>query len=249
MDYRIFGGVLLGLLALLGSAYLEGMSLGILLSGPTALLVIGGTMAACLVHSPPGLWRPVLRATGHAFLRSPDRLDRRRDFVRWAGLARRDGVLALEGVAEKESDELLQLGLKNLVDSASDGGLRELLTDVVERRLRPTEQAAELFEAAGGYAPTMGVLGAVLGLIGALQQLEDPSAIGAGVASAFVATFYGLALANLVLLPLSGRLRALAEHQRIVEGEFLESILAIGRLEHPQKLAERFGIAVEKSKK
>lgn len=246
VDLRLFLGLALGCFALLGGAYFEGMTLGILFSGTTAFLILGGTLAACLIHCPPGSWQPSLRAMVQAVRLQPNRLARRRDFIRWAGLARKDGVLALEEVAQAESDELLQLGLKNLVDSASDGRLRELLTELVERRVRPMEQAAELLEAAGGYAPTMGVLGAVLGLISALQQLEDPASMGVGVAAAFVATFYGLFLANLILLPFAGRLRTLAERQRIIEEEFLESILAIGRLEHPQKLAERFGIAFER---
>ena len=164
--------------------------------------------------------------------------DRRSDFVRWTALARRHGTLALEPVVEQEDERLIRLGLRawwmGAVRLASGTCCWKPL------RLKPSPSITRRgFEAAGGYAPTMGVLGAVLGLIHALQQLDDPQAMGPGVATAFLATLYGLALANLVLLPLAGRLRLRADARRQELLVYLEGVLAVGRLEHPVRLSER----------
>lgn len=239
MELRVVLGLALALGALLGSAYLEGTALSVLLAGPTALLVLGGTVAACLLHSPPGAWAPALRAAISALGPAASVPDRRDDFIRWAGLARRDGYLALEPFAEREGDPIVRLGLRQLSDGGGQTRLRDTLAEAIEYRVAPLEEAAGLFEAAGGYAPTMGVLGAVLGLIHALQKLQDPAAMGPGVAAAFVATLYGLALANLLLLPVAGRLRLLAEQRRRGALELMEGLLGLARLEHPQRLAER----------
>lgn len=241
MDWRVPTSLLLAAVALLGSAYLEGTALQFLLAGPTAALVVGGTAAACLLHSPPGAWAPALKVAYEALKRPFAGPDRRSDFVRWTNLARRKGMLALEQIADEEKEPLLRLGLRALVDGGGQARLRETLLEAAELEARPLDEAAELFEAAGGYAPTMGVLGAVLGLVHALQQLQDPEALGPGVATAFLATLYGLALANLVLLPLAGRLRLLAQQRRQVSHQRIEAILAVGRLEHPRRLRERLG--------
>lgn len=239
VEFRVVLALALGVGALLGSAYLEGTALSVLIAGPTAVLVLGGTVAACLLHSPPGAWAPALRLALKALGRGTAAPDRRDDFVRWAGLARREGYLSLEPLVEREQDPVVRLGLRHLLDGGGKGRLKDTLTEAVEYRVAPLEEAAGLFEAAGGYAPTMGVLGAVLGLVHALQQLQDPAAMGPGVAAAFVATLYGLALANLLLLPIAGRLRLLAEQRRRAALELVEGLLGLSRLEHPQRLAER----------
>lgn len=242
MDWRVPVSFALGAAALLGTAYLEGTALAFLLAAPTAALVLGGTAAACLLHSPPGAWRPALAAALGALRPPAPQADRRADFVRWTTLARRQGVLALDRAAEGEPEIIIRLGLRALVDGGGQARLKEALLEVADLQVQPLEEAAELFEAAGGYAPTMGVLGAVLGLIQALQQLQDPQAMGPGVATAFLATLYGLALANLVLLPLAGRLRLLAEQRRLALHGHIEGILAVGRLEHPMRLGDRLGL-------
>lgn len=243
MDWRVPASLVLGAGALLGSAALEGASLKFFFAAPTAALVLGGTAAASLLHSPPGLWVQALRQALAVLGTVRPVPDRRRDFVRWSALARRQGMLALERAAEREPERLLRLGLRSLVDGGGLQRLRDGLEEVAEGEVRPLEEAAELFEAAGGYAPIMGVLGAVLGLIQALQQLEDPQAMGPGVASAFLATLYGLALANLVLLPLAGRLRLVAEQRRAALWSHIDGVVAISRLEHPRRLGERLGVS------
>ena len=243
MDWRVPASLVLGVGVLLGSAALEGASLRFFFAAPTAALVLGGTAAASLLHSPPGLWLEALRRAFGVLKSVRPVPDRRRDFVRWSALARRKGMLALERAAEAERDWVLRLGLRSLVDGGGLQRLRDELEEVAEGEVQPLEEAAELFEAAGGYAPIMGVLGAVLGLIQALQQLDDPQAMGPGVAAAFLATLYGLALANLVLLPLAGRLRLVAGQRRAALRAQIEGIVAVSRLEHPRRLRERLGIS------
>jgi len=243
VDWRVPASLALGAAALLGSAALEGASLPFLLAAPTAALVLGGTAAASLLHSPPGLWGAALRCALNVLRSARPVPDRRRDFVRWTTLARRQGLLALERTADREAEPLLRQGLRNLADGGGFQRLHEGLEALAETEVQPLEEAAELFEAAGGYAPIMGVVGAVLGLIQALQQLEDPQAMGPGVASAFLATLYGLALANLVLLPLAGRLRLVAGQRRAVLSTYIDGLMAISRREHPRRLGERLGLS------
>jgi len=242
MDWRVPLSLAIAALALLGSAYFEGTALGFLLAPPTALLIAGGTAAASLLHAPPGAWVPAWGQAWEALRIPAEAADRRSDFVHWTALARRHGTLALEPVVEQENERLIRLGLRALVDGGGQARLRDMLLETAEAETQPLHHAAGLFEAAGGYAPTMGVLGAVLGLIHALQQLDDPQAMGPGVATAFLATLYGLALANLVLLPLAGRLRLRADARRQELLIYLEGVLAVGRLEHPVRLSERLGV-------
>ena len=141
----------------------------------------------------------------------------------WSQVSRREGLLALEGVINQLKDDFSRKGLQLLVDGAEPERLREVLEVDISTFEVEMKLSARIWEAAGGYSPTIGILGAVLGLIHVMENLSDPSKLGAGIAVAFVATIYGVGLANLVFLPIANKLKAhigrlIVQREMIVDG-------------------------------
>ena len=187
---------------LLGQA-LEGGTIRSILQLTAAVIVFGGTLGAVLVSSSASDVLATARSLPGAFVDTAEHADTViESVVRYARIARKDGILALEDEVQQEADPLLQKGLSLAVDGVQAKALRDMLEmDVAaaeERDLIPVR----VWDSAGGYAPTVGILGAVLGLIHVMENLTDPSKLGAGIAVAFVATVYGVGTANLVFLPL-----------------------------------------------
>ena len=214
----------LGIGVVAAAQLMDGSSLSALIQGPSALVVFGGTLGAILItHSPLEVLRAA-RAAVDAFRAPDDDIDTlAATIVTLSIRAHRRGAAALEPDLDRVTDPLLQSGLSLVVDGTSPELLKQVLT--LESRAREAEEdaPARIFEAAAGYAPTLGILGAVLGLMRVMEHLASPDMLGSGIALAFVATVYGVGLANLVLLPIAGRLRerALARARRrelIVEG-------------------------------
>lgn len=233
-------GTFLGVFALIGGQWLEGGSLGQILQGTAALIVCAGTAGATLLAFP---WSDVKRA----FSRIPGiysedsvRLEGLiEEIVRAATAIRRDGLVAAEQVRASVKDPLLKRGIKYVMEGFDAEAVREILEAEIDRALQDEERAARVFESAGGYAPTVGILGAVLGLIHVMTQLNEPSKIGEGIATAFVATVYGVALANLVLLPWGAKLRSQSE-DRVAHLELVKlGILGVQEGLNPVFLGER----------
>ncbi len=209
LDFALPVGLLIGLVAVGGGAALEGISLRFLWQPTAALVVIGGSIGAVIVkRGAGGLWS-ALRAAGRLCFREPtDELEAGIARLAWlARMVKRDGVRVLETHAARSEDALFARGLALVADYVEP----RIVHDVLERQLdeedeRGAQDSATL-EACGGYAPTFGILGAVLGLINVLRVLDDPSALGVGIATAFVATIYGVGAANLLLFPVAARLR------------------------------------------
>lgn len=173
-----------------------------------ALIVIGGTLGAVIAQFPPRELRQALAQLQLVF-RASAGAERRivAQLVALARTSRKEGLLALEKEADKLADPFLRQAVLALVDGSETPALRAHLASAIEQNERRREPGPRFFEAAGGYAPTIGILGAVLGLIQVMQRLGDPSQLGAGIAVAFVATVYGVGSANLVFLPLAGKLK------------------------------------------
>ena len=152
---------------------------------------------------------------------------------------RQQGLLALENQAEQEEDNFTRQGLGMIVDGVSTEDIRMLLEADIDIEQERNEHAARVFEAMGGYSPTIGIIGAVLGLIQAMFHLEDPSALGAGIAVAFVATIYGVGFANLIYLPIANRLRAFHYHYALFQEMTLEGLLAIAHGENGVQVERR----------
>jgi len=198
----------LGIAVVVAAQWLDGSRISALIQVPSALIVFGGTLGAVVISYTPLEIARAARAALQAFRAADDDLDLlAATFVTLAIRAHRRGVVALETEIESISDPLFHGGLSLVVDGAAP----EMLNDVLalETRAQEAEEdiPARIFEAAAGYAPTMGILGAVLGLMRVMEHLSAPGMLGSGIALAFVATVYGVGFANLVLLPIAGRLR------------------------------------------
>lgn len=237
MDALSIVGIILALVAIVGGNYLEGGHAGALLNGPAALIVIGGTVGAALLQTPMGVLKRALVIL--RWIIFPPRIDLTggiSSVVGWSMAARKEGLLGLEPIADAEPDPYARKGLQLLVDGAEPESIRSILeVDLYTQEARDL-QAAKVFESMGGYAPTIGIIGAVMGLIHVMGNLADPSQLGGGIAVAFVATIYGVSFANLLLLPVSNKLKAIAMRQSRYREMLLEGILSIGEGENPRSI-------------
>jgi chemotaxis protein MotA len=233
-------GVPLGIGAILLGQLLEGGSAWSVLQSTAAIIVFGGTLGAVLVSFPFADVKQAAISLKRVFVNDAEPPEATiNSILRYARVARKDGILALEDESASAKDPLLRKGLMLAVDGVNPKTLREMLDiDLVaaeERDLAP----ARVYESAGGYAPTVGILGAVLGLIHVMENLSDPSKLGSGIAVAFVATVYGVGIANLILLPIANKLRrraADAARRRIL---IFEGILAIQEGLNPRLIDQK----------
>jgi chemotaxis protein MotA len=237
MDALSLIGIVLALVAIIGGNYIEGGHIGALLNGPAALIVVGGTLGASFLQTPMGVLKRALVVARWIFfppsIDLPGGVDR---VVNWSMTARKEGLLGLEPIADAEPDPYARKGLQLLVDGAEPEAIRSILeVDMLTQEDRDI-QAAKVFESAGGYAPTIGIIGAVMGLIHVMGNLADPAQLGSGIAVAFVATIYGVSFANLLLLPISNKLRSVAMRQSRYRELILEGILSIAEGENPRSI-------------
>lgn len=237
MDVLSVIGIVLAFVAILGGNYLEGGHVGALLNGPAALIVIGGTLGAAFLQAPVH----VLKRSGVVirWVFMPPKIDLSAGIARvvnWSMTARKEGLLGLESIADLEVDSYARKGLQLLVDGAEPESIRSILeVDLYTQEGRDI-QAAKVFESMGGYAPTIGIIGAVMGLIHVMGNLADPSKLGSGIAVAFVATIYGVGFANLLLLPIASKIKAVALRQSRYREMLLEGILSIAEGENPRSI-------------
>ena len=224
MDKISLAGIVLGLIAVLGGQYLEGGHIGALVQPTALLIVLGGTLGAVLLQSPIHVFKRGLKMVKWVWV--PPVIEQKRQIdqiLTWSQLSRREGLLALENHLPGVKDEFVRKGLQLLVDGADPERIRELLEVDINTFEDEWRQSAKIWESAGGYSPTIGILGAVMGLIHVMENLSDPTKLGAGIAVAFVATIYGVGLANLVYLPIAGKLkyyiaRMVATREMVIDG-------------------------------
>jgi chemotaxis protein MotA len=233
-------GIPLGIGLILVGQVIEGGSLQSLLQTTAAFVVFGGTLAAVLVSYSPRQVLAATRSLGRVFV--DDRQTPAQAvaaILHYARLARRAGMIGLEEYLPQESDPFLRKGLGLAVDGMNAHLLRDMLEGESLSEEERDEMPARVFESAGGYAPTMGILGAVLGLIHVMGNLGDPTKLGQGIAIAFVATIYGVAAANLVLLPIGTRFRLRARADARRRELMLEGILAIQEGMNPRIIEQK----------
>ncbi len=240
MDLATIVGLILAVVAVIGGQALEGGKVASILQGTAALMVLGGTLGACLVQFPLSIVIASLKAVAKAFL--DPKLDHKQviaDIVRCANKARKEGIISLESEIQSASDPFLRRALTMAVDGVEPKILRETMELEIENLEDEAEHPIRFWEAAGGYSPTIGILGAVLGLIHVMENLTDPSKLGGGIAVAFVATVYGVGLANLVYLPISGKLRIKARAEMISKEIMLVGVISILEGENPRLIADK----------
>jgi chemotaxis protein MotA len=240
MDILSIIGILLALTAIVGGNLLEGGHTAQLFQLTAFLIVVGGTMGAVMLQTSfPIFWR-AMGMLRWVFVTPQVNIEATIEkLVLWSQLSRREGLLALEDASDEEQDLFSRKGLQLLVDGNEPETIRSVLETEIAVLEEHEMQAAKVYEAMGGYSPTIGILGAVMGLIHVMNNLADPSKLGSGIATAFVATIYGVGLANLLLLPIAGKLKAVIKRQLMEYEMLMDGIVSIAEGENPRNIESK----------
>ncbi len=240
LDFTSVVGIPVGLGFVLLGQVLEGGTVASLLQVTAAVIVFGGTFGAVLLGFSTSEVRQAWRSLPDVFFdREPPTGETIANITRFAVKARKDGIMSLEDEVDRLSDAFMRRGLSLAVDGTSPNTLRSMLENESQSRDDNEEVPARVWESAGGYAPTVGILGAVLGLIHVMENLSDPSKLGAGIAVAFVATVYGVGSANLIFLPIATKLRTKARRSSKRRELVIEGILAIQEGLNPRLIDQK----------
>lgn len=235
MDRLSLIGLLIGICAIIGGQVLEGGRISSLLQVTAFLIVIGGTMGAVLLQSSLASFVEGLRMARWIIMPPMDNPEVLvKTMVTWSNTARRGGLLALETPLMSEKDPFVKRALQMLVDGAEPEAIRHTLELEINAYEEKHRAGALIWGSAGGYAPTIGIIGAVMGLIHVMENLSDPSKLGAGIAVAFVATIYGVGSANLFFLPIANKLRHIISGEVKRREMIVEGLVAIAHGENPR---------------
>lgn len=238
-----FAGILTGFLI---EAKFDFTALGALFQPPAIAIVFGGTIGAVVLSFPMeeikklgGAIKLIFGKTEH------DEVGVINQILELAEKSRKEGLLCLEQEAQKLENPLIKKGISLVVDGIESDTIRDIMDIDVELREKVHEGSVKIFEAAGGYSPTMGVIGTVMGMVNILGHMgADTEELGHSIAVAFIATFYGVLFANIVYLPMAGRIKAKIEHERMVNELIVEGILAIQHGENPRVIKEKLNLAM-----
>ncbi|HEY6489222.1 MAG: flagellar motor protein [Terracidiphilus sp.] len=237
VDKSTFGGIFIALAGIGAGLVLDGGKISQVLQPTAALIVIGGTVGAVMVQFPMST---VFQAIAHlkdVFLNKEPESDQIiENLLRYALKARKEGILSLDGELNKIHDPFLKESLMLAIDGVNATDLRKMMELQLDYRGEKDERIPKVFESAAGFAPTIGIIGAVLGLIQVMQRLQDINEVGKGIAVAFVATIYGVASANLFFLPCAGKLRIRIREREVIQEMTLEAVLAIINGVNPRAL-------------
>jgi chemotaxis protein MotA len=221
-------GILLAVGGILAGLLLEGGNLGQVLQPTAAMIVFGGTLGAVMIQFPLPIILLAFKQFGSVFFNprhDPEAtIDR---LVQYAQKARREGIVALDSELEEINDPFLRKTLMLAIDGTEPQELRKMIELELDNQAEYEEQIPQVFESAGGFAPTVGIIGAVLGLIQTMQHLDKIDEVGRGIAVAFVATIYGVGSANLLYLPIAGKMKIRARNVQILREMTLEGVISI----------------------
>ncbi len=240
MDKLSIFGLLLAFSGIIGGSLLEGGSIMMLLQGASLLIVLGGTMGAVMLQNPYKIFAMGMKMARWSFF--PPRTMQQKMIYQlsaWSNIVRRDGLLKLEEQIDEVSDPFVRKGLQMLVDGNTAVQIRSVLDIDLQTYEHTNFQAARVWESAAGYSPTIGIMGAVLGLVHVMQHLTEPAKLGAGIAIAFISTLYGVGLANLVFLPIAGKLKMIILRQLIAREMFIDGLVMIANGENTRYLENK----------
>ncbi|MGH8504763.1 MAG: flagellar motor protein [Stenotrophobium sp.] len=237
MDLFSIIGVIGAFAVLIVATIIKGIGPAALVGAEPFIVVICGTLCATLVQTPSITFKHAMHM-GLWVFRPPqdDAKAMIARIVEWSTAARKQGLLALEASVESETDPFIKQGLQALVDGAEPDMIRAVMEVDMVTKEHFDLQGAKVFEGMGIYAPTMGIVGAVLGLMSVMKNLTNPSELGEGIAAAFVATVYGIASANLILLPMATKLKAIVNGQAHTREMIIEGLISISRGENPRNI-------------
>ncbi len=239
MDLATLVGII-SCFILLVSAILQNSSLLIFIDLPSSLIVFGGTFGITLVAYPFG---EIFGAIGVArkafFVKELPPQDTIEKLISFAGKARKEGILSLQSVMNEIDDDFFLKGLQMAVDGQEPEALKEMLEREIEYIMERHDKGAEIFSSIGGYAPAMGMIGTLIGLVQMLQTMNDPSSIGPAMAVALLTTFYGATLANVICLPIAAKLKLRSSGEVLVKTLIAEGMKAILGGENPRLMEQR----------
>lgn len=237
MDKSTVGGIVLATGGILAGLLIEGGRIAQVVQPTAAMIVFGGTMGAVMVQFPLPVVKQAFKHLAHVFLdKSQDPKAIIREVVGYAIRARKDGIVSLDSELEKITDPFLKKSLMLAVDGTEPQELRKMMELELDNQAEHSEKVAQVFESAGGFAPTIGIIGAVLGLIQVMQHLQNIDEVGKGIAVAFVATIYGVGSANLLFLPSSGKLKIKSRDEQVLREMTLEGVISILEGMNPRML-------------
>ncbi|ANQ84273.1 flagellar motor protein [Azoarcus olearius] len=240
MDSISLVGLTLGVAAILIGQAMEGGHIASLLQPTAFLIVIGGTLGAVMLQSPLRVFKEGMRMAKWVFITpATSHAQLIQQVTNWSHVARKEGLLALEAQIPRLPDPFMRKGLQMLVDGVEPGRLREVLEVEIGAWEAQLRQCARIWESAGGYAPTVGILGAVMGLIHVMENLSDPAKLGSGIAVAFVATIYGVGSANLIFLPIAKKLLAHIGTLVAQREMFVDGLVGIANGDNPRIIESR----------
>ncbi|MGA9673298.1 MAG: flagellar motor protein [Terracidiphilus sp.] len=249
MDKASFGGVFLAIAGIVAGLLLEGGNLGQILQPTAALIVFGGTMGAVLLQFPLSTVISAFRSLGNVFT-GPTKHNKQLILllIAFANKARRNGVVSLDQDLQSIEDPYLKQSLMLAVDGTEPGDLRKIMRVSLDSTMESEERLPAVFESAGGFSPTIGILGAVLGLIQVMQHLDNMQEVGRGIAVAFVATIYGVGVANLFFLPFAGKMRIRLHEVHQSREMMLEGVISILEGMNPRMLEVKLAGFLHESK-
>lgn len=235
MDKLSLFGILVAVVGILGGQLLEGGSVNVLMQLAAFFIVFGGTIGAVMLQHPARVFVTGMKMAAWVFVTPVVDIQKLSyQITAWGSVSRKDGILALEAQLKNIEDPFVRKGLQLLVDGNSAEKIREIMDIELQSWETVRWQAARVWESAAGYAPTIGILGAVLGLVHVMQSLGEPAKLGAGIAVAFIATIYGVGSANLLFLPIAGKLKILIQEQVNMREMLIDGLCMIANAENPR---------------
>jgi chemotaxis protein MotA len=235
VDKGTLGGLLLAVVGILGGLMLEGGNIFQILQPTAAMIVLGGTIGAVLVSYPLPLVKASFKRLSSVFREQRTDLEVViQELVGYAHQARREGIIALDRTLPSIRDLFLRKALMLAVDGTDPKELRRIMELEMEQKAEQEEKLPQVFESAGGFSPTIGIIGAVLGLIQVMQHLDNIDEVGKGIAVAFVATIYGVATANVFFLPAGGKLKIRIREDQLAREMMLEGVISILEGQNPR---------------
>ena len=228
MDIASIGGIALAIIGIMAGMMMEGGSISQITQPTAAMIVLGGTIGAVLLQFPLKVFAAAMKyamrifisdgSDGHAVVAQ---------IVRFANKARRSGIVSLDQDLPTVEDAFLKQALMLAIDGTEPSEVRKIMQMEIDNKTEMEEKLPQVLEAAGGYSPTVGIIGAIIGLIQVMQHLSNIDEVGRGIAVAFVATIYGVALANLVFLPAAGKLKIRQRDEQMIKEMMLEGVISI----------------------
>ncbi len=237
LDKSTFGGIAIAFIGIGCGLVLDGGKLAQVIQPTAALIVLGGTLGAVMVQYPlPIILQAIIQLKEVFLNKAPESDALVQNLLRYALKARKEGILSLDGELAKIHDPFLKESLMLAIDGVNATDLRKMMELQLDYRGEKDDRVPKVFESAAGFAPTIGIIGAVLGLIQVMQHLQDINEVGKGIAVAFVATIYGVGSANLLFLPWAGKLRIRIRERQVIQEMTLEAVLSIIEGVNPRAL-------------